>query len=63
MEQKSFQELNLNNAILFSAALGDEETCRLILECILDCDITSLIVHTEHNIIYSLDFKCIRLDV
>ena len=29
MEQKSFQELNLNNAILFSAALGDEETCRL----------------------------------
>ena len=63
MEQKSFQELNLNNAILFSAALGDEETCRLILECILDCDITSLIVHTEHNIMYSSDFKCIRLDV
>lgn len=33
MEQKNFQDLNLNNSMLFSAALGDEETCRLILEC------------------------------
>ena len=63
MEQKNFQDLNLNNAILFSAALGDEETCRLILECILDCDITSLVVHTEYNILFSSDFKYIRLDV
>lgn len=44
MEQKNFQDLNLNNSMLFSAALGDEETCRLILECILDCDISSLVV-------------------
>ena len=63
MEQKNFQDLNLNNAILFSAALEDNETCRLILECILDCDITSLVVHTEHNILFSSDFKYIRLDV
>lgn len=63
MEQKNFQDLNLNNSMLFSAALGDEETCRLILECILDCDISSLVVHTEHNILFSSDFKYIRLDV
>lgn len=45
MEQKNFQDLNLNNSMLFSAALEDEETCRLILECILDCDISSLVVY------------------
>ena len=63
MEQKNFQDLNLNNSLLFSAALEDKETCRLILECILDCNITSLEVHAEHNVLFNSDFKYIRLDV
>lgn len=63
MAQESFQDLNLNNSFLFSAALEDEETCRLVLECILDCNITDLRVHTEHNVLFNTDFKYIRLDV
>lgn len=63
MAQRSFQDLNLNNVFLFSAALEDEETCRLVLECILDWRITELKVHTEHSILYNSDFKYIRLDV
>ena len=63
MAQKSFQELNLSNNFLFSAALEDKETCKLVLECILDCNITDLVVHTEHNILFNTDFKYIRLDV
>lgn len=63
MAQESFQDLNLNNSFLFSAALEDEETCRLVLECILDCNITNLRVHTEHNVLFNTDFKYIRLDV
>lgn len=63
MEQKSFQDLNLNNALLFSAALADPETSRLILECIFNYDITSLNVHAEHNLMFNSDCKYIRLDV
>ena len=34
--KKTFQELNLSNAFLFAAALEDPDTCRLVLEIILD---------------------------
>lgn len=63
MEQKSFQELNLNNGFLFSAALADEEICQLVLECILGYPVSGIRVRTEHSVLYSTDFKYIRLDV
>lgn len=63
MAQKSFEELNLSNGFLFSAAMEDPETCQLTLECILDCHIGNVIVKTEYNVLYNSDFKCIRLDV
>lgn len=35
MTNKNFNELNLNNAFLFSAAMSDPTICRLILSIIL----------------------------
>lgn len=35
MARKKFEQLNLQDAFLFSAALEDPETCRLILELFL----------------------------
>lgn len=63
MAQKSFGELDLSNAFLFSAAMEDPEICQLTLECILGCYIGNVIVKTEYNVLYNSDFKCIRLDV
>ena len=63
MAQKSFEELDLCNGFLFSAAMEDPETCQLALECILDCQISNVTVKTEYNVLYNNEFKCIRLDV
>lgn len=63
MANTKFKDLNLKNAFLFAAALQDSETCRIILEIILGKDIPALRVHTEHCLLYSSDFRSIRLDV
>lgn len=63
MAQKSFQELDLSNGFLFSAALEDTEVCQLTLECILERYISGIKVRTEYNVLFSTDIKCIRLDV
>lgn len=63
MAQKSFEELDLCNGFLFSAAMENPETCQLALECILDCQISNVTVKTEYNVLYNSDFKFIRLDV
>jgi len=60
---KTFQELNLSNAFLFAAALEDEDTCRMILEIILGYPISKVTVRAEHSILYSSDFRSIRLDI
>ncbi|MBD5545652.1 MAG: Rpn family recombination-promoting nuclease/putative transposase [Lachnospiraceae bacterium] len=61
--KKTFQELNLSNAFLFSAALEDPETCRLVLEIILDTKLPKVRVHAERSILVSSDFRSIRLDI
>lgn len=63
MARKQFQDLNLKDAFLFAAALSDEETCRMLLEIILEEEISDVKVHTEHSILYNSDFRSIRLDV
>lgn len=63
MTKKKFCELNLNNAFLFAAAMADPETCQLILEVILERPIGKVSVHTEHSILFSSDYKSVRLDV
>ncbi len=62
-QKKSFKELDLNSAFLFAAALEDEETCRLVLECILDKPIGAMTVKPEREILYNSDFRCVRLDI
>lgn len=63
MAGKKFQELNLQNPFLFAAALEDEVICRLILETILGRPIAKIRVHAEHTILYSSDFRSVRLDI
>lgn len=62
-QKKSFQELDLNNAFMFAAAMEDGEICRLVLEIILGESIGPVQVKTERNILFCSDFRCIRLDV
>lgn len=63
MAQKKFKELNLKNAFLFAAAMEDREICRMVLEMILDRPIPLVNVHSEHSLLFSSEFKSIRLDV
>lgn len=63
MARKKFEQLNLKDAFLFSAALEDPETCRLILELFLGYPIAKITVHAEHSILLSSDFKSVRLDI
>lgn len=58
-----FQELDLNNAFLFALALGIPEVCRLVLELILGRPMGKIKVHIEQSLLYSTDFKSVRLDV
>ena len=39
---KNFKDLNLSNAFLFAVAMQDEETCRIVLETVLDKEIGNL---------------------
>ena len=63
MAKLSFNELNLNNAFLFAAALQDAETCQIILEIILGHPVPRVTVNTEHAVMFSSDLRSIRLDV
>ena len=61
--KKPFKELDLSNAFLFAAALEDEETCQQVLEIILGFPISKVKVHAEHSLLFSSDFRSIRLDI
>ena len=63
MAQKKFQDLNLKDAFLFAAAMEDEETCRITLQVLLNRKITKVRVRAEHTMLYSSDYRSIRLDV
>ena len=62
-QKKQFKDLDLSNAFLFAAALEDEETCRLVLECILGTSIDRVNVKAERSMLFSSDFRCVRLDI
>lgn len=61
--KKPFKELDLRNAFLFAAALEDPETCQLVLELILEEPIGPVRVKAERTILFSSDFRSVRLDV
>ena len=58
-----FQDLNLSNYFLFAAAAEDEETSQLLLETLLGIKISGVKVSVEHSLLYSSDFRSVRLDV
>ena len=58
-----FQDLNLCNAFLFAATAQDPEACRVILQSVLERDISQVNVHTEHTILFHSEYRMIRLDV
>ena len=62
-QKKQFKDLDLSNAFLFAAALEDEETCRLVLECILGTPVGKVKVKAERSILFRSDFRLVRLDV
>lgn len=62
-QKKTFQELDLNNAFLFAAALENPEICRMVLELILGTAVSEVSVKSERTMLFSSDFRCVRLDV
>lgn len=60
---KKFQDLDLKHAFLFAAALEDSETCRMILEVLLDRPIPEVSVRAEHSLLFASDCRSIRLDI
>lgn len=62
-QHKRFQDLNLADAYLFAAALEDAETCRIALEILLSRDVKHVTVHAEHSVLFSKDYRSIRLDI
>ena len=61
--KKPFRELDLSNAFLFAAALEDEETCQQVLEIILGFPISKVKIRAEYSLLFSSDFRSIRLDI
>ncbi len=63
VQRKRFSELNLSNAFLFATAMSDVETCRIVLEIILGEAVETVSVNTEKLLLYSSEYRCVRLDV
>lgn len=63
MAKQDYDKLNLSDAFLFAAVLEDEESCRMILELIMGKPVPKVKVHVEHSILFSKDYRSIRLDV
>ncbi len=63
MAQKKFQDLNLTNAFLFAATMEDSETCRRVLQILLNKVVTKVTVNAEHTMLYNSEYRSIRLDV
>ena len=60
---KGLQQLNLNSAFLFAAALSDPEICRLVLEILLGYKVPKVNVKSENTLLFNPETKCVRLDV
>lgn len=61
--KEQFKQLDLSNAFLFSLALSDPETCALILGTILGQPVGQVRVQPEKSILFSAEFRSVRLDV
>ncbi|MBE5940360.1 MAG: Rpn family recombination-promoting nuclease/putative transposase [Lachnospiraceae bacterium] len=60
---KKFNDLNLNDSFLFAAFFENPDNCKMMLEILMEQEISDLSVKSEHNLLVSSDVKCIRLDI
>lgn len=61
--EEQFMQLDLSNAFLFSLAFSDPEACALVLQVILQKPAYKVMVQPEKSILYSKEFRSVRLDV
>lgn len=61
--QKTFQDLTISNAFMFSAVMADEEICRKVIELALGFPIAKVRVCVEKTMAYHSEYHGIRLDV
>ena len=61
--EEQFKQLDLSNAFLFSLAFSDPEACALVLQVILQKPVYKVMVQPEKSILYSKEFRSVRLDV
>ncbi|MCC8127176.1 MAG: Rpn family recombination-promoting nuclease/putative transposase [Clostridiales bacterium] len=60
---KEFQKLTIKDPFMFAAVMNDEETCRRMLETILEMQILEVTIVTEKTMDYHPDYRGVRLDV
>ena len=63
MAKKNFAELNLSDAFLFAVAMENPDTCRLLLEQVLEKKVSGVQAQTERSLFYIPNLRSIRLDV
>ena len=59
---RAFKDLDLSSAFLFSAVMEDAYTCQNVLQIILGFPIAEVAVRSERSVLYSSDFRSVRLD-
>ncbi len=60
---KEFQKLTIKDPFMFAAVMTDEETCRRMLETILEMRILEVTIVTEKTMDYHPNYHGVRLDV
>ncbi len=63
IQKRKFQDLKLSNMYLFNAVFRDKESCKILVEILLNRSVDIVDVRVEDNIAVSSDVKFIRLDV
>lgn len=61
--RRTLQELTIKDGFMFAAVMLDSENCRQLLERVLSIPIERVEIDTEKSLIYSPDYKGVRLDV
>lgn len=61
--RKTLQELTIIDNFLFGAVMADPESCRCLLECILEIAIERVEIIPEKSLIYHPEYRGVRLDV
>ena len=58
-----FQNLTISNSFMFAAVMEDTESCRGLLEMVLEFPVARIDISTEKSIIHHPQYHGVRLDV